>query len=142
MAKSNLDTPIDKTPEELGKLFKLKPEIDNNIDYFKGILRAYDSLSKNLKLKIKELSKSKELDNKIQVDKLTIELHELSFNLYNKKKRFEFWMEHRNEYEVYFEKVSKEANANFDSQSIPVRIYRLMPSLKRMIESAFASCPS
>lgn len=92
-----------------------KTEIDQKLDYYKSILKAYEELSSSIEEKIICLNEKGDSDSKYQKSKLIIEKLESDNSLFEKKKFFEMWLKRSNEYDERFALITKECNDMFDS---------------------------
>jgi hypothetical protein len=96
-----------------------KTEIDQKVDYYKAILKAYDLKSETLSKKIEVLeikhNNSKEnYDYGYDLSCLIIIKIELDDAIFEKKKFFEMWLSRGKEYDDKFNILSKDCNDNFD----------------------------
>ena len=96
-----------------------KTEIDQKVDYYKAILKAYDLKSETLSKKIEVLDvkhqNSKEnYDIGYDLSCLIISKIELDDAIFEKKKFFEMWLSRGKEYDDKFNILSKDCNDNFD----------------------------
>lgn len=91
-------------------------EIEQKIDYYKSIIKAFDDLSNHFHQKIENLSniENPTLDNLIELAKIKIEKLNLDSSVYEKKKFFEHWLKRKGDYDQKFELITKECNENFD----------------------------
>lgn len=91
-----------------------KVEIDQKLDYYKAILKAYEDLGKAIDQKVEELEESTDAQSVYQKNKLIIEKLENSNNIFEKKKFFEMWLSRSTEYDRKFALITKECNEKFD----------------------------
>lgn len=91
-------------------------DIEQKLDYYKSIIKAYNDLSISIGEKIDFIAgiENPTIDNKIDMSRLTIEKINLNSNLYEKKKFFEHWLRRKSEYDKKFELITDECNKNFD----------------------------
>jgi hypothetical protein len=113
--------------EKLTSLLNQKPEINNKVEYYKAILKNNDLIVRGIEdalnlgsvtktgriLWIIPFSITKQLSDYDRA-KLLNEKIELEGQIYYQKKYFEDWLQRKNEYEVYFDKLSAECNERFD----------------------------
>jgi hypothetical protein len=116
-----------KEVNEVVALLKQAPEIMAKVDYYKAILKAQDLLIGSLEDRINRsndiilfklfgfipIPMFKKVSN-YERGKLLIEKIEAENQMYYQKQYFENWLKRKQEYEVYFDKLSGEANENFD----------------------------
>lgn len=89
-------------------------EIEQKVEYYKSIIKAFSELSDNLSKKIEILSKEETIDKIIECSKLKIEKLNTDSNIFEKKKFFEMWLKRKSEYDKKFESITKECNEKFD----------------------------
>ena len=91
-------------------------EIEQKIDYYKSIIKAFDDLSGYYNQKIEAMSniENPTVDNLIEIAKIKIEKLNLDSSVYEKKKFFEHWLKRKAEYDKKFEILTKECNENFE----------------------------
>lgn len=91
-------------------------EIEQKIDYYKSIIKAFDDLSLNLDKKIESINSIEfpTIDNLIELSRIKIEKLNVDSSLYEKKKFFEHWLKRKGEYDKKFDIITKECNENFD----------------------------
>jgi len=113
--------------EDLTPLLNQKPEIHSRVNYYKSILKVNDGIVDSIQEKLNlgyvtktgkilwiiPFSVTKKLSN-YDHGKLLIEKIELENQIYYQKKYFEEWLQRKNEYEVYFDKLSAECNERFE----------------------------
>jgi len=113
--------------QDLSALLNQKPEINSRVEYYKTLLKINDLLVSSIDNKLGEgtvtkkgkilgfipFSLTKTLSN-YDRGKLLQEKVELESQIYFQKKYFEDWLQRKNEYEVYFDKLSAECNERFD----------------------------
>lgn len=107
-------------------MLKEAPEINNKVDYYKAIVKAQSMLIDAID---KKINKSYEISTYFLVglpiisirrvteyekQKLLVERLEANNQLHYQKQYFENWLQRKNEYEVYYDKLSSECNQNFD----------------------------
>ena len=95
-----------------------KEQIDNKINHYKTMLKAYEDLAEVISKKILhydsiELSQ-KTLDDIYQKNKLILEKLEIENTIFNKKQFFEMWLKRSSEYEQKFAMITKECEEKFD----------------------------
>ena len=91
-----------------------KNEIDQKLDYYKSILKAFEELSLSIEEKINALKDLEDAESKYQKSKLIIEKLEAENSLFEKKKFFEMWLKRSNEYDERFAMITKECNDMYD----------------------------
>ena len=98
-----------------------KTEIDQKVNYYKSILKAYDDLSNSIDKKIERLNQSlgedvnaQGADGLYERSKLMIEKLEANNSLYEKKKFFEMWLQRSSDYDKKFALLNKECEEKFD----------------------------
>lgn len=91
-------------------------EIEQKIEYYKSIVKAFDDLSGyyNQKIEAMSLIENPTVDNLIELAKIKIEKLNLDSSVYEKKKFFEHWLKRKAEYDKKFELLTKECNENFE----------------------------
>jgi len=115
-----------KEISQVTSLLKQKGEIFSKVEYYKAILKATDLLIRGIEEKIDFPSyeiKIKVLGMTFNVirrttdyerAKLLMEKIELENQMFYQKRYYENWLQRRNEYEVYFDKLTAECNAKFE----------------------------
>lgn len=117
-----------KEVEETIAKLKQAPEIMAKVDYYKAILKAQETLINSLEDRIARLGDTiifkifgfipipaiKKISN-YERAKLLIEKIEAENQLHYQKKYFEDWLQRKQEYEIYFDKLSAECNENFEA---------------------------
>ena len=106
-------------------------EINQKVEYYKSILKAYNDLSNSISGKIERIKSGYESveiyeqDVKVvyEVSKLTIEKLEADNSLYEKKKFFEHWLGRSAEYEKKFALITKECEEKFVEVEAEARVY-------------------
>jgi len=118
-------TTIQET-EQLVELLKQKPEIDEKIKYFKGVLVATDTQIKAIELRIERgytteslsvlgigITKKVILDE-YSIAKLEIEKLDAESKLFYQQQYFENWLARSRDYEVKVTEIDKDCEDNFD----------------------------
>lgn len=109
---------IKKKNSEEAKMLSLdlqqKTEIDQKVNYYKSILKAFEELNSAIDEKIALLETKGDADSKYQKNKLIIEKLETENATFDKKKFFEMWLKRSKEYDEKFEKITKECEEEFD----------------------------
>lgn len=118
-------TPVQET-QKLVELLKQKPEIDEKINYYKGVLKATDTQIKSINTRIERgyttetfrflfipVMKKIVLDE-YSIAKLEIEKLEAENKLFYQKQYFENWLSRSRDYEVKMAEITADCNANFD----------------------------
>ena len=98
-----------------------KVEIDQKLDYYKSILKAYDELGDAIKQKIESLEEFTDAESVYKRNKLVIEGLENSNSIFEKKKFFEMWLSRSTEYDRKFAIITKECNDTFDELQAEAR---------------------
>ena len=99
-------------------------EINQKVEYYKSILKAYNELSTAIGLKIEALgNKMGDADVAYEISKLSIEKLEADNSLYEKKKFFEHWLGRSAEYEKKFALITKECEEKFVEVEAEARVY-------------------
>lgn len=105
-------------------------EINQKVEYYKSILKAYNDLSNAIDKKIEILNvklgadeSSQGADGLYERSKLTIEKLEADNSLYEKKKFFEHWLGRSAEYEKKFALITKECEEKFEEVQAEARVY-------------------
>jgi hypothetical protein len=108
---------IKKKNAEEAKMLSLdlqqKTEIDQKVNYYKSILKAFEELNSAIDRKIALLETKEDADSKYQKNKLIIEKLETENATFDKKKFFEMWLKRSKEYDEKFEKITKECEEEF-----------------------------
>lgn len=108
---------IKKKNAEEAKMLSLdlqqKTEIDQKVNYYKSILKAFEELNSAIDEKIALLETKEDADSKYQKNKLIIEKLETENATFDKKKFFEMWLKRSKEYDEKFEKITKECEEEF-----------------------------
>jgi hypothetical protein len=97
-------------------------EIEQKIEHYKTILKAYGELVNAIDGKIEKLSLSigdnppaiVNADVNYEISKLTIEKLDAENTILDKKKFFEMWLKRSAEYEKKFATITKECEENFE----------------------------
>lgn len=116
--------------EELIRLIqvlKQKPEIDQKIEYYKGVIRSTGNLinsiidkvekgyiTKTYKVLFLKIVSKQPIDDYAKA-KLEIERFDSETTLFMQQKYYETWLKRSSDYEKEFEKVSKECNEHFEN---------------------------
>lgn len=116
-----------KDRDAIMAMLKNEPEVTAKVDYYKGLLKAQVMLIDSIESKInrdREITIMKlfgfipivrvQKVSEYEKSKLLIEKIEAENQLYYQKQYFEIWLQRKREYEVYFDKLTAEVNANFD----------------------------
>lgn len=118
-------TSIQET-EKLVELLKQKPEIDEKISYYKGVLKSTDEQIKSIQKRIDRGYTTETFKflgipifKKIMLDeyniaKLEIEKLEAESKLFYQKQYFENWLSRSRDYDVKMSEIKADCNANFD----------------------------
>jgi len=122
-----------KDAQELAIDLKQKEEIDQKVDYYKSILKAYEHLSDAIQKKIDELEPLEDANSLYEKSKLIIEKLESNNIIFEKKKFFEMWMKRSVEYDRKFALITKEYNDNFEA--LKVEAERLAPTNLRLSQA-------
>lgn len=119
-------TSIQET-EQLVELLKQKPEIDEKINYYKGVLKSVDAQIKSIKKRIergytKEIFKmfflpvtKRVMLDEYDIAKLEIEGLEAENKLFYQKQYFENWLSRSRDYDVKYAEIKADCEANYDS---------------------------
>lgn len=95
-----------------------KEQIDNKINYYKTMLKAYEDLAEVISKKILHIESielnQKTLDDIYEKNKLILEKLEIENTIFNKKQFFEMWLKRSSEYEQKFAMITAECNEKFD----------------------------
>jgi len=118
-------TSIQET-EKLVELLKQKPEIDEKINYYKGVLRATDVQVKSIQKRIDRgyttetfkllgipVVKKVVLDE-YSIAKLEIEKLDAESKIFYQQQYFENWLSRSRDYEAKIAEIKVDMNANFD----------------------------
>lgn len=112
--------------EKLVELLKNKPEIDEKINYYKGVLKSTDEQIKSIQKRIERGYTTETfrfmgvpIVKKIMLDeyniaKLEIEKLEAESKLFYQKQYFENWLSRSRDYEAKMAEINADCNANFD----------------------------
>jgi len=122
---------IESTKEEsiaLSALLESKPQIDQKMKYYKGVLEANNSLYNTIQERIETGGtikksyilgfipvKTKYILDSLDIARLEIELHEIEDKAFNLGQYYKGWINRNNEYNKKVDEITRECNANFDS---------------------------
>ena len=111
---------------QMASMLKQAPEIEHKLNYYKEILKNNSEFISNIEKEIEvgvdifsfnffgiSISITKSLTDYYK-SKLLIEKTEAENQLFYQKQWFEDWLKRKNEYEVFNEKLSAEANEHFE----------------------------
>lgn len=115
---------VKKNSEEATALsldLQQKEEIDQKVNYYKGIIKAYAELSSAIDKKIESIGESTIPSDIYEKSKLTIEKLEADNSIAEKKKFFEMWLKRSAEYDKKFAIITEECNAKFDEVEAQAR---------------------
>ncbi len=112
--------------EKLVELLKQKPEIDEKINYYKGVLKATDTQVKSIQKRIDRgyttetfkllgipVVKKVVLDE-YSIAKLEIEKLDAESKIFYQQQYFENWLSRSRDYEAKMSEIKVDCNANFD----------------------------
>lgn len=95
-----------------------KEQIDNKVNHYKTMLKAYEDLAEVISKKILHIESielsQKTLDDIYEKNKLILEKLEIENTIFNKKQFFEMWLKRSAEYEQKFALITEECNEKFD----------------------------
>lgn len=104
-----------KEAQSLALDLKQKEEIDQKLEYYKSILKAYEDLGQAIDRKIESLYDKTDGASEYELAKLRIEKLDTANTLYEKKKYFEMWLKRSTEYDRKFALITEDYNKNFES---------------------------
>lgn len=104
-------------------------EINQKMEYYKSILKAYEDLSNSIANKIAFINEKlgadaegQGADGLYEKSKLTIEKLEVDNTIYEKKKFFEHWLSRSAEYGKKFAIITKECEGKFEEVEAEARV--------------------
>lgn len=112
--------------EKLVELLKQKPEIDEKINYYKGVLKATDQQIKSIQKRVERGYTTETFKflgvpivKKIMLDeyniaKLEIEKLDAESKIFYQQQYFENWLSRSRDYETKMAEIKADCNANFD----------------------------
>lgn len=117
------------TPEEREEIVQKlgqKPEIDKNISFYKESMLSLDSIINAIGDRVKRgyttesfrflglpITKKIHLDS-YDLGKLVLERQRAEFDLFQKKRYFEMWMDRRKEYDAKFAELKADCDSRYD----------------------------
>jgi hypothetical protein len=133
---------------QLVELLKQKPEIDEKIKFYRGVLVATDTQIKAIETRVKRgyqtetfrfigfpISKKILLDE-YDIAKLEIEKLEAESKLFHQQQYFENWLSRSRDYEVKYAEITKDCEANYDTIfSEACAIKHLNPRLSQVMDA-------
>jgi len=122
---------IESTKKEsiaLSALLGSKPQIDQKMKYYKGVLEANNSLYDSIQERIENGGtikknyllgfipvKTKYILDSLDIARLELELQEIEDKAFNLGQYYKGWMNRNNEYNKKVDEITRECNANFDA---------------------------
>ena len=118
------------TVEEIAQLIEIlkgKPEIDEKVNYYKGVLKSVDAKIKGIDERLERKYTTETLkifgvtvNKKIMLDeydiaKLEIEKLDAESELFYKQQYFENWLKRSQEFEKKTAEITEECNTNYDA---------------------------